>query len=114
MRLLSKRPDHGCRRAAQGQAQTDRWRYRGGDVEHMPLRHLHANPGGNQAGVGGAVMLNIKNLSRRGFLKTSGAAGMALVLGTKVDLVGKAWAAAPATLSPNVFVSNQGRHRHAR
>jgi isoquinoline 1-oxidoreductase subunit beta len=50
-------------------------------------------------------MLTIENLSRRGFLKTSGAAGMALVLGTKVDLVGRAWAAAPVTLSPNVFIS---------
>ena len=56
-------------------------------------------------------MMTIENLSRRGFLKTSGAAGVALVLGTKIDLAGKAWAAAPVTLSPNVFVLDcQGRH----
>lgn len=50
-------------------------------------------------------MLTIENLSRRSFLTTSAAAGAALVLGTRIDPVAKAWAASPVTLSPNVFIS---------
>ena len=50
-------------------------------------------------------MLTIENLSRRSFLTTSAAAGAALVLGTRIDPIAKAWAASPVTLSPNVFIS---------
>src|SRR4030095_7954236 len=103
MRLLSIRPDHGCCRTPQGETQTHRQRYRTSNVEHLPLRHLHAHSGSHPTGSGGTVMLIIENLSRRGFLKPSAAASAALVLGTRIDRVGRAWAAAP-TLSPNVFI----------
>jgi len=49
-------------------------------------------------------MLEIRNLSRRGFLKSSAAAAGSLVLGTKFAIVNKAWAATDK-LAPNVFVS---------
>ena len=38
-------------------------------------------------------MLTIENLSRRSFLTTSAAAGAALVLGTRIDPIARAWAA---------------------
>ena len=53
--------------------------------EHLPVRHLHPHSLGNQASGGGIVMLNIENLSRRGFLQSSAAVGASLVLGTKID-----------------------------
>lgn len=50
-------------------------------------------------------MIGIENLSRRGFLKSTSAAAGMLVLGGKLPIASKAWAAAADTLAPNVFVS---------
>ena len=47
MRLLPERHDHGGGGAAQGQAEADRRRYRRGDHQHLPLRHLPAGARGD-------------------------------------------------------------------
>ena len=48
MRLLSERHDHGGRGAAQDQAQSHRRRYRRGDHQYLPLRHLQPDTRGHQ------------------------------------------------------------------
>ena len=47
MRLLPERHDHGGDGAPQGQAEADRRRYRCGDHQYLPLRHLSAGAHGD-------------------------------------------------------------------
>ena len=58
MRLLPERDDHGGRRAAQGQPEAERRRYRQRHHQHLPLRHLSAGARGDprrRQGVNGGM-----------------------------------------------------------
>src|SRR6202158_1610799 len=118
MRLLSKRPDHAGDRAAQEEQESERPGYRHGHVgQSLPLRNVSANssghPSGREAtgceasGCEGDGMKLIENVSRRGFLEGTLAAGV-FILGAR--LIPEAlWAAegeaAPAPLQPSLWVA---------
>src|SRR5262249_23469486 len=50
MRLLPVGPDHGCGRAAQGEARPQRFRYRYDYHQYLPLRDLSQDPHGDPPG----------------------------------------------------------------
>src|SRR5437867_1947360 len=114
MRLLPVRTDHGGRRAAREKAAAERRRYRRGDDQHLPLRHLPAHPRGRapggrngQEGLKETTMkktTRATNLSRRKFIVSSTAAGGGLALGFKLPFVGSAQAATAAGTEVNAWV----------
>src|SRR5438105_4799947 len=96
MRLLPIRTDHGGGGAAQAKTEPERCRHRRGDDQHLPPRHLSANPRSRAHGrrYGGQIQsvserrpnmkntIKAPNLSRRRFIVGSAAvAGGGLALG---------------------------------
>ena len=75
VRLLPVRPDHGGGGAAQEQAEADRRRYRPRDDQHLPLRHLPANPRGDSRRgkriKGGPNMNFVPKMNRRSLRPSS-------------------------------------------
>src|SRR5437867_9525529 len=114
MRLLPVRTDHGGRRAAREKAAAERRRYRRGDDQHLPLRHLSARPRGRahggrngQEGLKETTMKNTTratNLSRRKFIVSSAATGGGLALGFKLPFIASAEAAEAAGSEVNAWV----------
>src|SRR5437867_10048469 len=114
MRLLPVRTDHGGRRAAREKAAAERRRYRRGDDQHLPLRHLPAHPRGRapggrngQEGLKETTMKNTTratNLSRRKFIVGSAATGGGLALGFKLPFIASAEAATAAGAEVNAWV----------
>src|SRR6267154_2565761 len=114
MRLLPVRADHGGRRAAPEESEAERRRYRRGDDQHLPLRHLPAHPRGRaqgsrhgQEGLRETTMKNTTratNLSRRKFIVGSAATGGGLALGFKLPFFGSAEAAEAAGTEVNAWV----------
>src|SRR5437868_6205382 len=108
MRVLSERHDHGRGGSPQGQAATDRRRYRCGDHQHLPLRHLRAHPRGDSHRHAGMTrrrhaMTHMPQISRRFFLTTAAAAGGGLALGFHLP-GGAAAATGPAEVNAWVMV----------
>src|SRR5258708_31865505 len=98
MRLLPERNDHGGDGAAQGEAQAHRLRHRRSDHQHLPLRHLSANPRGDsrrgQRVNREAAMNHMPRINRRSFVVGTAAAGGGLALGFALpDGIGVARAA---------------------
>src|ERR1035441_9418643 len=84
VRLLPEWADHAGCRVAERETEADGSRYRRDYAgQHLPLRHVSANPSGHQAGRGGESMNTINIVSRRGFLERFVSAG-ALVIGVPV------------------------------
>src|SRR5215467_8885656 len=113
MRLLPIWPDHGGRRAAREGTGADRHRYRPGTVgEHLPLRHLSANPRGDQGRSANANRregrLTMYFVSRRQLLVAGAAAGGGLLIGWHVDarprILAKFAKATPTAFAPNAFI----------
>src|SRR3979411_1079397 len=106
MRLLPSRPNHAGGCAAADHAEADRPTDHRCDVrQHLPLRHLPAHPGGDQASGGVGRMITVENLSRRSILRGIGI-GSGLVLGFRVGFRSFPAGAAPETnFAPNVYVS---------
>src|SRR5690606_4884646 len=134
MRLLPSRTDHVGGRAAQIETETDRCRYRCGDVgQSVPLRHLHAHSqsdprGGGTDGRRSDVMsatersissadaeireilraaetqANNSSFDRRTFLKVAGLAGGGLVLAFHVGSRNLAAANGSSAFVPNAFI----------
>src|SRR4051794_9045261 len=90
MRLLSVRPDHGGGGIAQEQAEADRCRHRSRDDQHLPLRHLPADPRGDPRRgkrLKEARMNFVPKINRRAFVVGSAAAGgLMLGIGPKAAL----------------------------
>src|SRR6267142_517115 len=112
VRLLPERADDAGSRSARDQPQAlgQGHRHLHGR-EHLPLRHVPADPGGHQGGREGERMSQVINVSRRGFLVGLAGAG-ALILGAQT-VPKLLWAkkssngsthADEATLHPNLFV----------
>src|SRR5882762_6588824 len=90
IRLLPVRTDHGRHGPAQAETTSHRRRHRRRDErKHLPLRHLHADPSGHQAGrtdersrVMSTVQtdLEVFNISRRALLGLIPAAGLVLAV----------------------------------
>src|SRR5436309_15478128 len=114
MRLLPVRADHGGRRSAPEESEAERRRYRRGDDQHLPLRHLPAHPRGRapggrngQEGLKETTMKNTTratNLSRRKFIVSSAATGGGLALGFKLPFIASAEAAEAAGSEVNAWV----------
>src|SRR5436309_5475940 len=106
MRLLPSRPDHAGGCAAADHAEADRPTDHRCDVwQYLPLRHLPAHPGSDQASGGVGRMIAVENLSRRNVLRGIGI-GSGLVLGLRVGFRSFPAGAAPETnFAPNVYVS---------
>src|SRR5262249_39448839 len=107
MRLLPGRSDHAGGGAAEGNAEADRSANHRRDVgQYLPLRHLSADPCGDQGRSGVRRMIRIENLSRRDVLKGLGGAS-GLVLGFHVPFrkFPAALAAEETDFAPNVYVS---------
>src|SRR5512145_840826 len=88
VRLLPVGPDHGRCGAAFEESQADRRRYRRGNDEHLPLRHVSAHPRrgaprSRNAGEGGRMKL--ANPARRRFIVGSAVAGGGLALGVPLE-----------------------------
>src|SRR6266571_3775261 len=84
MRLLPGRPDHAGGGSAERHAEADRPADHRCDVrEYLPLRHIPAHPGSDQASGGAGRMITVENLSRRSILRGIGI-GSGLVLGFRV------------------------------
>src|SRR5258707_10765641 len=106
MRLLPGGSDHASGRSVERHAEADRPADHRCDVrQHLPLRHLPAHPGSNQASGGVGGMITFENLSRRSILRGIGI-GSGLVLGSQVGFGSlPAWAAPEPQFAPNVYVS---------
>src|SRR5271169_6099300 len=119
MRLLPIRADHVGGGAAGRQPQADRCRDRRRHVgQHLPLRHLSADPGGNPAGwnlrVSGQeerrpmspepLSSAAAGLSRRTILKAATAGGLLLGFLLRPLRAVAAEAADNAVFAPNAFV----------
>src|SRR5882724_1877423 len=106
MRLLPGRPDHAGGGSAERHAKADRPTDHRCDVrQHLPLRHLPAHPGSDQASGGVGSMITIENLSRRNVLRGIGI-GSGLLLGFRVGFRSFPAGAAPEPgVTPNVYVS---------
>src|SRR6266550_3730337 len=106
MRLLPSRSDHAGGRSAERHAEAVRPADHRCDVrQHLPLRHVSAHPGGDQASGGVGRMITVENLSRRAILRGIGI-GSGLVLGFHVGFRSFPAVAAPETeFAPNVYVS---------
>src|SRR3981081_3614102 len=106
MRRLPRRPDHAGGCAAADHAEPDRPTDHRCDVrQHLPLRHLPAHPGSDQASGGVGCMITVENLSRRSILRGIGI-GSGLVLGFRVGFRSFPAEAAPEPgFAPNVYVS---------
>src|SRR5438552_9962944 len=97
MRILQRRPDHGGFRTAGKDAASHRRADHGiHGGEHLPLRNLRSNQEGNSPS---RWRCEVTALSRRGFLKTSTAAGAGLVIG--IYLPSRGQAEAEGAFSPN-------------
>src|SRR4051794_8423615 len=69
MWLLSIRPDHASGRDVENQAEAERPGHRSGDArQHLPLRNVSTNSASHQAVCGGEGMIEVVDVSRRGFL----------------------------------------------
>src|SRR2546426_281342 len=75
VRLLPVGSDHGRRRAARQEPQAQRRRHRRRHDEHLPLRHLPADPRRRPSRGAGGLM------ERREFLQTASVVGAGLVIG---------------------------------
>src|SRR3989442_3090788 len=75
VRLLPVGSDHGRRGAARQEPQPQRRRHRRRHDEHLPLRHLPADPGRRPSRGAGGLM------ERREFLQTASVVGAGLVIG---------------------------------
>src|SRR5712671_2746741 len=106
MRLLPGGSDHAGGRSAERHAEADRPADHRCDVrQHLPLRHLPAHPGSDQASGGVGRMITVENLSRRSILRGIGI-GSGLVLGFRVGFRSFPAGAAPEPgFAPNVYVS---------
>src|SRR5258708_11757746 len=106
MRLLPGGSDHAGGRSAERHAEADRPADHRCDVrQHLPLRHLPAHPGSDQASGGVRRMITVENLSRRSILRGIGI-GSGLVLGFRVGFRSFPAGAAPEPgFAPNVYVS---------
>src|SRR6266851_4994469 len=106
MRLLPGRSDHAGGGSAERHAEADRPTDHRCDVrQHLPLRHLSAHPGSDQASGGVRRMITVENLSRRSILRGIGI-GSGLVLGFHVGFRSFPAGAAPEPgFAPNVYVS---------
>src|SRR5258708_32584290 len=106
MRILPGRSDHAGGRSAERHAEAVRPADHRCDVrQHLPLRHLSAHPGGDQASGGVGRMITVENLSRRSILRGIGI-GSGLVLGFHVGFRSFPAGAAPEMdFAPNVYVS---------
>src|ERR1035437_6779042 len=82
MRLLPERHDHGGLGAVEGNAEADRRRYRQGDHQYLPVRHLPAgargDPRRSQRVREDRAMNHMPKLDRRSFLVGSATAGLSL------------------------------------
>src|SRR5664280_885076 len=82
MRLLPERHDHGGLGAVEGNAEADRRRYRQGDHQYLPVRHLPAGARGDprrcQRVREYRTMNYMPKLDRRSFLVGSATAGLSL------------------------------------
>src|SRR6266853_3741119 len=106
MRVLPGRSDHAGGGSAEGHSEGDRPTDHRCDVrQHLPLRHLPAHPGSDQASGGVGRMITVENLSRRSILRGIGI-GSGLVLGFHVGFRSFPAGAAPQPgFVPNVYVS---------
>src|SRR5258707_3976013 len=106
MRLLPGRSDHAGGRSVERHAEADRPAdHRCDGRQHLPLRHLPAHPGSDQASGGVGRMITVENLSRRSILRGIGI-GSGLVLGFRVGFRSFPAGAAPEPgFAPNVYVS---------
>src|SRR3977135_739160 len=106
MRLLPGGSDHAGGRSAERHAEADRPADHRCDVrQHLPLRHLPAHSGSDQASGGVGRMITVENLSRRSILRGIGI-GSGLVLGFRVGFrIFRAGAAPEPGFAPNVYVS---------
>src|SRR6267154_101990 len=106
MRVLPGGSDHAGGRSAERHAEAVRPADHRCDVrQHLPLRHLSAHPGGDQASGGVGRMITVENLSRRSILRGIGI-GSGLVLGFRVGFRSFPAGAAPEPgFAPNVYVS---------
>src|SRR4051794_27068043 len=106
MRLLPGGSDHAGGRSAERHAEAVRPTDHRCDVgQHLPMRHLPAHPGSDQASGGVGRMITVETLSRRAILRGIGI-GSGLVLGFHVGFRSFPAVAAPETeFAPNVYVS---------
>src|SRR3989440_3104015 len=105
MRLLPVGSDHGGRRAARQESQPERCRHRCRDDEHLPLRHVPANPRRHPPRrAAGLTMRAHTPLTRREFLETAGAAGAGLVIGFQLPSGSRFEPAPAAPLAPNAWL----------
>src|SRR5437660_2671635 len=105
VRLLPVGPDHGGRRAAREERQSERCRDRRRDDEHLPLRHVPADPRRHPPRrAAGLTMSAHTELTRREFLETAGAAGAGLVIAFHLPSGSRFRTAAAAPLAPNAWL----------
>src|SRR5881398_754599 len=105
VRLLPVGPDHGGRRTAREERQSERCRDRRRDDEHLPLRHVPADPRRHPPRrAAGLTMSAHTELTRREFLETSGAASAGLLIGFHLPSGSRFRTAAAAPLAPNAWL----------
>src|SRR2546430_5290151 len=105
VRLLPIGPDHGRRRAAREERHSERCRHRRRDDEHLPLRHVPADPRRHPPRrATGLTMSAHTELTRREFLETAGAAGAGLVIGFHLPPGSRFRTTAAPPLGPNAWL----------
>src|SRR5256886_2100052 len=104
VRLLPVGPDHGGGRAAREDRQSERCRHRRRDDEHLPLRHVPADPRRHPPRrATGLTMSAHTELTRREFLETAGAAGAGLVIRFHLPSGSRFRTTAAPPLAPNAW-----------
>src|SRR5271169_2253816 len=101
--------DHGRGGASQGETAADRRRHRRGDHQHLPLRHLCADPRGDPHRRRGVTvrrwpMTYMPQLSRRSFVASVAALGGGLALGFHLPTGAGPARAAGGTAEVNAWV----------
>src|SRR5256886_276113 len=110
VRLLPVGPDHGGRRAARQERQSERRRDRRRDDEHLPLRHIPADPRRHPPRRAAGLTMSARTpLTRREFLETSGAASAGLLIGFHLPSGSRFRTAAAAPLAPSKRVLTYGK-----
>src|SRR5499433_1322467 len=107
VRLLPVRHDHGGDGAPAGEAEADRRRDQQRDHQHLPLRNLSADPGGDPRGgecVREAAMTHMPRMNRRAFVVGAAAVGGGFALGFEVPFGPRPALAADATPEVNAWV----------
>src|SRR5215813_9356949 len=107
VRLLPVRHDHGGDGAHAREAEADRCRDQQRDHQHLPLRNLSADPGGDSRcsdRVREAAMTHMPRMNRRAFVVGAAAVGGGFALGFEVPFGPRPALAADATPEVNAWV----------